>query len=110
MTTPNLRTITLLAGLLTAVVGSSALTGYASAQTAGDKGNVAVIINGHKITADEVSLAIDDILPQIGGVSPNLRYAFVVEYLVERHLLAQEAVLRHHLQNHLERMQLAYRK
>ncbi|MGI9464290.1 MAG: peptidylprolyl isomerase, partial [Aestuariivirgaceae bacterium] len=39
-----------------------------------------------------VSLAADDILPQIGEIPPNLRYAFVVEYLVERHLLAQEAV------------------
>ncbi len=62
------------------------------AQQAGDEGNVAVIVNGHKITADEVALAADDILPQIGEIPPNLRYAFVVEYLVERHLLAQEAV------------------
>ena len=84
----NFRTITLLAAL----VGGGALAGFASAQTTSDNGNVAVIINGHKITAAEVSLAIDDILPQIGEVPPNLRYAFVVEYLVERHLLAQEAV------------------
>ncbi|NNE22956.1 MAG: peptidylprolyl isomerase [Rhizobiales bacterium] len=86
--TMNLRTITLFAAL----VGGGALAGYASAQQAAEEGNVAVTVNGHKITAAEVSLAADDILPQIGEIPPNLRYAFVVEYLVERHLLAQEAV------------------
>ena len=84
----NLRTITLFAAL----VGGGALAGYAAAQQAGEEGNIAVKVNGHNITAGEISLAADDILPQIGEVPPNLRYAFVVEYLVERHLLAQEAV------------------
>lgn len=84
----NLRTITLFAAL----IGGGALAGYATAQQAAEEGNVAVKVNGHNITADEVSLAADDILPQIGEIPPNLRYAFVVEYLVERHLLAQEAV------------------
>jgi len=84
----NLRTITLFAAL----VGGGALAGYATAQQAAEEGNVAVTVNGHNITAAEVSLAADDILPQIGEIPPNLRYAFVVEYLVERHLLAQEAV------------------
>ncbi len=49
-------------------------------------------VNGHDITVKEVSLAADDILPQLGNVPPKLRFAFVVEYLVERHLLAQAAV------------------
>ena len=84
----NLRTITLFAAL----IGGGALAGYATAQQAAEEGNVAVKVNGHNITASEVSLAADDILPQIGEIPPNLRYAFVVEYLVERHLLAQEAV------------------
>ena len=49
-------------------------------------------VNGHDITVKEVSLAADDILPQLANVPANLRFAFVVEYLVERHLLAQAAV------------------
>jgi peptidyl-prolyl cis-trans isomerase C len=49
-------------------------------------------VNGHEITAKEVELAADDILPQLGDVPAKLRFPFVVEYLVERHLLAQAAV------------------
>jgi peptidyl-prolyl cis-trans isomerase C len=49
-------------------------------------------VNGYEITADEVRLAADDILPQLGEVPANLRFPFVVEYLMERHLLAQAAV------------------
>ncbi len=75
-----------------ALLGWIALTGLAGAQTADETANVAVKVNGHSITAAEVSLAADDILPHIADVPPKLRYAFVVEYLVERHLMAQEAV------------------
>ncbi len=49
-------------------------------------------VNGHDITTTEVELAADDILPQLGNIPPKLRFPFLVEYLVERHLLAQEAV------------------
>jgi peptidyl-prolyl cis-trans isomerase C len=48
-------------------------------------------VNGYEIRASEVRLAADD-LPQLQEVAPQLRYAFVVEYLIERHLLAQQAV------------------
>ena len=53
---------------------------------------VVATVNGYDITASEVQLAADDILPQLGDVPPNLRFPFVVEYLMERHLLAQAAV------------------
>lgn len=53
---------------------------------------VVATVNGYDITASEVQLAADDILPQLGEVPANLRFPFVVEYLVERHLLAQAAV------------------
>ncbi len=53
---------------------------------------VVATVNGYDITAAEVQLAADDILPQLGEVPPNLRFPFVVEYLMERHLLAQAAV------------------
>jgi peptidyl-prolyl cis-trans isomerase C len=53
---------------------------------------VVATVNGYEITASEVRLAADDILPQLGEVPANLRFPFVVEYLMERHLLAQAAV------------------
>lgn len=49
-------------------------------------------VNGHEITAKEVELARDDLLPQLTEVPPRLRFPFLVEYLMERHLLAQAAV------------------
>ncbi len=49
-------------------------------------------VNGYNITTKEVALASDDLRPQLEKVPANFRFAFVVEYLVERHLLAQEAV------------------
>lgn len=63
-----------------------------STPPADDQSRVVAKINGHEITVKEVQLAVDDISPQLGEVRPNLRFAFVVEYLVERHLLAQAAV------------------
>jgi peptidyl-prolyl cis-trans isomerase C len=37
-------------------------------------------------------MATDDIIGQLPDLPPKLRYPFVVEYLIERHLLAQYAV------------------
>ena len=79
-------------GLVAAFLGGIAFANFVNAQQAEDKGNVAVKVNGHSITAAEVSLAADDILPNLADVPPKLRFAFIVEYLVERHLMAQEAV------------------
>jgi peptidyl-prolyl cis-trans isomerase C len=78
-----------LAGLL--------LPGAAAAQSGSQSGSgqtstVVASVNGYDITASEVQLAADDILPQLGEVPANLRFPFVVEYLIERHLLAQAAV------------------
>jgi peptidyl-prolyl cis-trans isomerase C len=49
-------------------------------------------VNGHEIKASEVAMASDDIVGQLPDLPANLRYPFVVEYLIERHLLAQVAV------------------
>ena len=75
----------LVAGILSGIQLSGA-------QQAKKEDKVLVIVNGHKITSSEVKLAADDILPQLTQVPPKLRFAFIVEYLVERHLLAQQAV------------------
>src|SRR5262245_42358021 len=65
----------------------------ATAQTAGKKDDkVVAIVNGHEIKTSEVQMATDDIIGQLPDLPPKLRYPFVVEYLVERHLLAQAAV------------------
>lgn len=78
-----------LAGLLLPVAASA--QSDSGAQPA-PPSKVVATVNGYEITASEVQLAADDILPQITEVPANLRFPFVVEYLIERHLLAQAAV------------------
>ena len=53
---------------------------------------VIAIVNGHEIRVSEVQMATDDIIGQLPDMPPKLRYPFVVNYLIERHLLAQYAV------------------
>jgi peptidyl-prolyl cis-trans isomerase C len=75
------------------VLAALLLPGAALAQSEpGQTSTVVASVNGYDITASEIQLAADDILPQLGEVPPNLRFPFVVEYLIERHLLAQAAV------------------
>lgn len=63
----------------------------ASAQEKSAKEKIAATVNGHAITSIEIALAADDILPQLRDIPKHLRYPFIVEYLIERHLLAQDA-------------------
>jgi peptidyl-prolyl cis-trans isomerase C len=49
------------------------------------------IVNGYEIRTSEVRMAFDDVIGQLPNLPPKLRYPFVVEFLVERHLLAQLA-------------------
>ena len=67
-----------------------ALAGPAAAQTKEDK--VVAVVNGHEIKTSEVEMAAEDILGQLPDLPPKLRYPYIVEYLVERHLVAQAAV------------------
>jgi peptidyl-prolyl cis-trans isomerase C len=53
---------------------------------------VIIVVNGHEIKTSEVEIAAEDISVQLGDLPAKLRYPFLVEYLVERHLLAQAAV------------------
>jgi peptidyl-prolyl cis-trans isomerase C len=64
----------------------------AAAQDAPKEDKVVAIVNGHEIRVSEVQMATDDIIGQLPDLPPKLRFPFVVEYLVERHLLAQYAV------------------
>ena len=76
--------------LLVSALGA-ALSPAAMAQEAKDD-KVIAVVNGHEIRTSEVQMATDDIIGQLPDLPPKLRYPFVVEYLIERHLLAQYAV------------------
>ncbi len=82
--------------LIYAAMATFLLAGSSLAQTKGDAGpkedKVVAIVNGHEIKVSEVEMAAEDILGQLPDVPPQLRYPYIVEYLVERHLLAQAAV------------------
>jgi peptidyl-prolyl cis-trans isomerase C len=60
------------------------------AQDAGEDKTVA-IVNGYEIKVSEVRMAFDDVIGQLPNLPKKMRYPFVVEFLVERHLLAQLA-------------------
>ena len=64
----------------------------ALAQEAPKEDKTVAIVNGHEIKVSEVQMATDDIIGQLPDLPAKMRYPFVVEYLVERHLLAQLAV------------------
>ncbi|MGF7158492.1 peptidyl-prolyl cis-trans isomerase C [Rhodoligotrophos appendicifer] len=85
--------MTLKKGLCSVAAVAIALTlsPMAMAQQVPPEDPVVAKVNGYEIHASEVKLAADD-LPQLSEVPPQLRYAFVVEYLIERHLMAQEGV------------------
>jgi peptidyl-prolyl cis-trans isomerase C len=61
----------------------------AQALTGEDK--TVAVVNGYEIKASEVRMAFDDVVGQLPNIPRKLRYPFVVEFLVERHLLAQLA-------------------
>ncbi len=56
-----------------------------------DDNTVIAIVNGYEIRTSEVRMAFDDVIGQLPNLPKKLRYPFVVEFLVERHLLAQLA-------------------
>lgn len=86
--TPN----TLKTMLLAAAVGMTTLVPALAQDAPAKDDKVIAIVNGHEIRTSEVQMATDDIIGQLPDLPPKLRYPFVVEYLIERHLLAQYAV------------------
>ena len=91
-TTRALAAATLL--LLTVPVAGLAQDKPATAEkTAQNKGSTVIArVNGYEITAKEVELAAEDVAAQLKDVPPKMRYPLVVQYLIERHLLAQKAL------------------
>ncbi len=82
--------------LLAGLFGLSLFAAGAQAQTAtadtlaGDDKTVATV-NGYEIKTSEVRMAFDDVIGQLPNMPAKLRFPFVVEFLIERHLLAQVA-------------------
>jgi peptidyl-prolyl cis-trans isomerase C len=76
--------------ILLAAAAMGGFQAWPAAQAAEDK--VVVVVNGHEIKTSEVEIAAEDIAFQLGDLPAKLRYPFLIEYLVERHLLAQAAV------------------
>ncbi len=70
----------------------AALFPYAAPVAAQEEDKVIARVNGQEIRTSDIRLAMDDILAQISSIPPKARYPFVVEYLIERHLIAQAAV------------------
>ena len=88
----NILKISLLAGVF-----SIGLTGFGFAQAdnaaaplTGQDSTVA-IVNGYEIKTSEVRMAFDDVIGQLPNMPAKLRFPFVVEFLIERHLIAQVA-------------------
>ncbi len=88
---PRIRTL-LFSTVMAAAIGLAAMPLALAQDTAPAEDKTIAIVNGHEIKVSEVQMATDDILGQLPDLPPKLRYPFVVEYLVERHLLAQLAV------------------
>ena len=83
--------------VLTAALAATALSlpAFAQEEPAAveikGENTVVAIVNGYEIRASEVRMAFDDVIGQLPNLPKKLRYPFVVEFLVERHLLAQLA-------------------
>ncbi len=76
--------------LLSGFIGGAMALSAGAQEIKDDK--VIAIVNGHEIKISEVQMATDDIIGQLPDLPPKLRYPFVVEFLIERHLMAQLAV------------------
>jgi peptidyl-prolyl cis-trans isomerase C len=62
-----------------------------AAQALSGKNEIIAKVNGYEIRTSEVRMAFTDVIGQLPNLPKKLRYPFVVEFLVERHLLAQLA-------------------
>jgi peptidyl-prolyl cis-trans isomerase C len=99
METMKLNTFVRKTLFLAGFATSAALVNFAPAAYAQEENTqkldgenqVVAIVNGYEIRTSEVRMAFDDVVGQLPNLPKKLRYPFVVEFLVERHLLAQLA-------------------
>ncbi len=88
----NVLKIALISGVfgLSLAAGAHAQTAATPDPLTGDDKTVATV-NGYEIKTSEVRMAFDDVIGQLPNMPAKLRFPFVVEFLIERHLLAQVA-------------------
>lgn len=63
----------------------------AAANSLSGDDKVVATVNGYEIKTSEVRMAFDDVIGQLPNLPAKMRYPFVVEFLIERHLIAQVA-------------------
>ncbi len=82
----------LLSSLITLSLASGVAAQTAtSPATLGGEDKTVATVNGYEIKTSEVRMAFDDVIGQLPNMPAKLRFPFVVEFLIERHLLAQVA-------------------
>jgi len=81
----------LLAGVMVLGLATQALAQSEPANNNAADDKVVATVNGYEIKTSEVRMAFDDVVGQLPNMPAKLRFPFVVEFLVERHLLAQLA-------------------
>ena len=82
--------IALLAGVFGIIFGNTSFAQDTAAPLTGQDTTVATV-NGYEIKTSEVRMAFDDVISQLPNMPAKLRFPFVVEFLIERHLIAQVA-------------------
>ncbi len=75
-----------------AVAGFAVTLNDSQPTVAQEKDMVVFKVNGQEVRASEIAFARDEVLPHLGGLPAKARYPFIVDYLIERHLMAQAAV------------------
>ena len=73
------------------VTGLMISTALAGSRVVAQEDKVVASVNGVAIKTSDVEMAAEDLLAQLQSVPPKQRFQFLIEYLVERQLLAQAA-------------------
>jgi peptidyl-prolyl cis-trans isomerase C len=73
------------------VTGLMISTALAGSRVVAQEETVVATVNGVAIKTGDVEMAAEDLLAQLQSVPPEQRFQFLIEYLVERQLLAQAA-------------------
>jgi peptidyl-prolyl cis-trans isomerase C len=86
----KLKTLALAGAFGFGLFASSVAFAQSADPLTGDDKTVATV-NGYEIKTSEVRMAFDDVIGELPNMPAKLRFPFVVEFLIERHLLAQVA-------------------
>jgi peptidyl-prolyl cis-trans isomerase C len=87
----NILKTTLLSGVFAFTLLASAQAQNTAADALSGEDKTVATVNGYEIKTSEVRMAFDDVIGQLPNMPAKLRFPFVVEFLIERHLLAQVA-------------------